>query len=122
MKKLAFVIGLILVISLAMPAMAGGNGALVYKDGFCPIYTGDYGTAIPGNPGFGLLFAENSRFIMNGNFVKLICHGQLTENFPSEAVRYGSSTMDYPYVGADAWQVVITPSGEVTLTAHTSVV
>lgn len=122
MKKLAF-IGLIFLFALAIPAMAGGNGALVYKNGVCVIYTGDYGAAIPGSdPPFGLLFTEDSRVILIGNIMKVICHGQLTENFPSEAVRYGSSIGDFPYgYGFDAWQVVITPSGEVSLTAHRSV-
>ena len=120
MKKLAFVIGLMFLIALAVPAMAGGNGAVVHKNGFCPIYTGDYGTIVPA--GYGILFTEDSRFITNGNVMKVICHGHLSENFPPEAVRYGGSTGDFPYVEADAWQVVITPSGEVTLTAHMSVV
>jgi len=122
MKKLAFVIGLVFLVALAVPAMAGGNGALVHKNGFCPIYTGEYGTIVPGDPPFGLLFTEDSRFISNGNVMKVICHGHLTENFPSKAVRYGDSTGDFPYVGADGWQVVITPSGEVTLTAYMRVV
>ena len=122
MKKLAFVIGLILLIALAIPVMAGGNGAVIYKNTLCQIYTGDYGTVTPGYPGFGVLFAEDSRFIMNGNIQKLICHGHLTENFPSKAVMYGNTTGDFPYGGADAWQVIITPGGEVTLTAHRSFV
>jgi hypothetical protein len=120
MKILSFVIGLIFLSALAIPAMAGGNGAVVLKDGFCPIYTGEYGTVLP--VGYGLLFTEDSRLIMNGNVMKLICHGHLSENFPSEAVRYGGPTGGFPYVGADAWQVVITPSGEVTLTAYMWVV
>ncbi len=120
MKKLAFVIGLIFLSALAVPAMAGGNGAVVTKDGFCPIYTGEYGTVYPG-PGFGLLFTYDSRYITNGDNLKLICHGHLTENFPTEAVRYGGKDGGFPYVGADSWQVVITPSGEATLTARMSV-
>jgi hypothetical protein len=122
MKKLAFVIGLIFLLALAVPAMAGGNGALVHKNGFCPIYTGEYGTIFPGDPPFGLLFTEDSRFIMNDNVIKLICHGQITENFPPEAVRYGSSMGDFAYVGVDGWQVVITPRGEATLTAWKRIV
>lgn len=120
MKKLAFVIGLIFMIAFAIPATAGGNGAEVIKNGFCPIYTGEYGTVYPG-PGYGLLFTYDSRIITNDDVMKLICHGHLTENFPSEAVRYGSSMGDVVYVGADSWQVVITPSGEATLTARMSV-
>ena len=105
--------------------MAGGNGAMVYKNGFCPIYTGEYGTALFGSPGIGFLFTEDSRLIINGNIMKRICHGHLTENFPSEAVRYGSAIGEVPFgygADADAWQVVITPSGEATLTARKSVV
>jgi hypothetical protein len=117
MKKLAFVIGLIVLIALAVPATAGGNGALVYKDVFCPIYTGEYGTIIP-EAGFGILFTEDSHYIIKGDVLKLICHGHLTENFPSEAVVYGGPDGGFPYEQADAWQVAITPAGEVTLTAR----
>ena len=120
MKKLAFVIGLLFLIALAVPAMAGGNGALVYKDVWCPIYTGEYGTMYP--TGFGILYTEDSWYIGNGNNLKRICHGHLTENFPSEAVLYRGTLGSFPYFEADAWQVVITPSGEVTLTARISVV
>jgi hypothetical protein len=120
MKKLAFVIGLIFLIALAVPATAGGNGALVYKDVWCPIYTGEYGTMYPA--GFGILFTEDSMSIENGNNMKRICHGHLTENFPSEAVLYRGTLGSFPYFEADAWQVVITPGGEVTLTARLSVV
>ena len=117
MKKLAFVIGLLFLIALAVPATAGGNGAQVYKDIFCPIYTGEYGTFNP-SAGFGILITYDSRYIMKGNVLKLICHGHLTENFPSEAVVYGGPGGGFPYSDADSWQVVITPSGEATLTAR----
>ena len=121
MKRLAFVIGLLFLFALAVPATAGGNGAIVIKNGVCPIYTGEYGTVFPAL-GYGLLFTDDSRIIENGNIFKVICHGHLTENFPSEAVRYGGPEGTFPYVGADAWQVVITPSGEATLNARLSVV
>jgi hypothetical protein len=120
MKKLALVIGLIFLIALAVPATAGENGALVIRNGFCLMYTGDYGTIYPA--GFGMLLTEDSRYIENNNNIKVICHGHLTENFPSEAVLYKGTLGTFPYYEADAWQVVITPGGEVTLTARLSVV
>ncbi len=119
MKKLALVIGLIFLLALAIPAMAGGNGAVIANDNFCPIYTGEYGTILP--VGYGIIFTYNSTYVTTGNVLKIICHGQLAENFPAKAVVLKGTSGTFPYVGADAWQVVITPGGEATLTARMSV-
>ena len=123
MKKLAIGIGILFLIALVMPTLAVGNGAEVGKDFVCGIYTGDYGTVIPEvSPDFGFLFTEDSQYVINDNIWKLTCRSQITENFPAKAVNYRSTVGCMPLgesgPNSDVWNVVITPSGQVTLTCH----
>jgi hypothetical protein len=115
MRKLAIGIGILFLIALAMPALANGNGAVVGKDIACGIYTGDYGT--------GFIAASDSQSVINGNNWKLTCHGQIADTFPIKAVKYNEDTTPAQSCLlsgqiTDDWNVVITPSGQVTLTCH----
>ena len=116
MKKLALGIGILFLIAFVIPVAANGNGAVVEKDSLCGIYVGDYGS--------GAVFTEDSQFVANENTWKLTCHGQITDNFPLNAVIYNEDTTPSIncgwgiYFTEDGWKTVITPSGEVTLTCH----
>jgi hypothetical protein len=116
MKKLVIGLGILLVIALAMPVFADGNGAVVGKNSRCGIYVGDYGT--------GRAWTEDSQFVINENNWKLTCHGQITDNFPLKTVIYDEDTAPGgicgwgSYFTEDGWKIVITPSGQVTLSCH----
>jgi len=115
MRKLAIGIGILFLIALAMPALANGNGAVVEKDIGCGIDTGDFGG--------GFITASDSQSVINGNNWKLTCRGQLTDNVPLKAVKYNEDTTPAQSCRlsgeiTDDWTVVITPSGQVTLTCH----
>ena len=120
---------IVFVVSMAFvgfgSAASGGNGAIISKNFGCGIYTGDYGTQIAPDPEqpeqiFGFLNTENSILVINKNNWQLTCRGKITENFPTQAVSYTSTVGCQPFgpdsIDSKYWHVIISPSGEVTLT------
>ena len=111
MKKLAFGIGVLLLLAIVLPTMAAP--AELEKDISCNLLdaAGDYTIQGTGN-----MFSTSS-----GNSI-LVCKAQLTGNFPVKAVIWDNANTGRSCgtkLGiTEDFQEVITPSGQISMTCH----
>ncbi len=120
MKKIALGIGVILLLTLIMPAFGSGTEVGTFE---CGIGVDGYGTAEHQYS----VSAYYTQYIINGNRWKLTCLGHLDPGVipPEKSVKLNNEKMGYfcgfgdiyPIYTTD-WQTVINPNGEVSLICH----
>ena len=111
MKKLAFGIGVLLLLAIVLPTMAAP--AELEKDTPCNLLDALGGISVEGT---GNVVSTSS-----GNWI-LVCKAQLTGNFPVKAVKWNNANTGRSCVTkygiTENWQEVITPSGRISMTCH----
>jgi hypothetical protein len=113
MKKLAFGIGVLLLLAIVLPAMAAP--AQVVKDVDCKV---------PNAVG-GLIATTGKEVATSSGNSMIVCKAQLnplTDVFPAKAVKWDFASLGLKcWTGfglTENWQAVITPSGQVSMTCH----